>query len=161
MSNRRLEVFHYRQALYQMQQGKSDRAIALGGTMGRRRAAQLRCFAVTEGWLTPGATLPDDATLAALFVTPKHGSSGPASTLHAHRERITQWIESGINVRVMHRTLEESHGYRGSYASVIRMVNSIKKSSPEVTTVLDFKPCLLYTSPSPRDLSTSRMPSSA
>ena len=26
---------------------------------------------------------------------------------------------------------------------------------------LDVKPCLLYTSPSPRDLSTSRMPSSA
>ena len=29
---------------------------------------------------------------------------------------------------------------------------------PEVSPI---KPCLLYTSPSPRDLSTSRMPSSA
>ena len=27
--------------------------------------------------------------------------------------------------------------------------------------LLDLEPCLLYTSPSPRDLSTSRMPSSA
>ena len=59
MSNRRLEVFHYRQVLYQMQQGMSDRAIALGGTMGRRKAAQLRCKAATEGWLTPGASLPE------------------------------------------------------------------------------------------------------
>ena len=49
MSNRRLEVFHYRQALQQMQQGMSDRAIALGGTMGRRKAAQLRCRATAEG----------------------------------------------------------------------------------------------------------------
>ena len=47
MSNRRLEVFHYRQVLYQMQQGMSDRAIALGGTMGRRKAAQLRCNRTT------------------------------------------------------------------------------------------------------------------
>ena len=139
MSNRRLEVFHYRQVLHQMQQGMSDRAIALGGTMGRRKAAQLRCLAATEGWLTPGATLPDDATLAALFITPKQGTTGPTSKLEAHRNRITQWIESGINARVMHRALEESHGYRGSYASVNRMVNSIKKARPEVTTVLDFK----------------------
>ena len=29
------------------------------------------------------------------------------------------------------------------------------------TLFADNKPCLLYTSPSPRDLSTSRMPSSA
>jgi len=103
MSNRRLEVFHYRQVLYQMQQGMSDRAIALGGTMGRRKAAQLRCKAATEGWLTPGASLPDDATLAALFITAKHGNTGPVSTLEVHRERITQWVESGINARVMHR----------------------------------------------------------
>ena len=140
MSNRRLEVFHYRQVLYQMQQGMSDRAIALGGTMGRRKAAQLRCKAATEGWLTPGASLPDDATLAALFVTPKQGNTGPVSTLEVHRERIAQWVESGINARVMYRALEDSHGYQGSYASVNRMVNAIKKRQPEVTTVLDFKP---------------------
>ena len=140
MSNRRLEVFHYRQVLYQMQQGMSDRAIALGGTMGRRKAAQLRCKAATEGWLTPGASLPDDATLAALFITPKQGNTGPVSTLEVHRARIAQWVESGINARVMHRALEDSHGYQGSYASVNRMVNAIKKRQPEVTTVLDFKP---------------------
>ena len=33
-----------------------------------------------------------------------------------------------------------------------------RRRSPEKREVL---PCLLYTSPSPRDLSTSRMPSSA
>ena len=106
MSNRRLEVF--RQVLYQMQQGMSDRAIALGGTMGRRKAAQLRCKAATEGWLTPGASSPDDATLAALFITPKQGNTGPVSTLEVHRARIAQWIESGINAHVMHRALEDS-----------------------------------------------------
>eukprot|EP00831_Metopus_contortus_P046465 TRINITY_DN37328_c0_g1_i1.p2 TRINITY_DN37328_c0_g1~~TRINITY_DN37328_c0_g1_i1.p2 ORF type:complete len:110 (-),score=36.98 TRINITY_DN37328_c0_g1_i1:123-452(-) len=34
-------------------------------------------------------------------------------------------------------------------------------SKRQVTTGVEYKDCLLYTSPSPRDLSTSRMPSSA
>ena len=140
MSNRRLEVFHYRQALQQMQQGMSDRAIALGGTMGRRKAAQLRCRATAEGWLTAGAKLPDDATLAAIFLRPRQTAPGPDSTLEPHRQRITRWVGSGINTHVIHRALEESHGYRGSYSSVCRMVRAIKKSRPEITTVLDFKP---------------------
>ena len=95
MSNRRLEVFHYRQALQQMQQGMSDRAIALGGTMGRRKAAQLRCRAAAEGWLSAGAKLPDDATLAAIFLGPGKAAPGPDSTLEPHRPRVTQWVTPG------------------------------------------------------------------
>ena len=41
-----------------------------------------------------------------------------------------------------------------NYTSIITEVEKIKNKFP-------LKPCLLYTSPSPRDLSTSRMPSSA
>ena len=140
MSNRRLEVFHYRQALLQMQQGMSDRAIALGGTIGRRKAAQLRCRASSEGWLDAGTKLPDDATLAAILGSATRSVSGPESSLEPHRQRVTQWIESGINARVIHRALDESHAYTGSYSSVCRMVRSIKKSKPQITTVLDFKP---------------------
>ena len=49
-------------------------------------------------------------------------------------------------------------------------IKAYGKSLPELfqnsaeamfTLLIDYKPCLLYTSPSPRDLSTSRMPSSA
>ena len=39
-----------------------------------------------------------------------------------------------------------------------RVVNHVSK---KVMTIEKYGPCLLYTSPSPRDLSTSRMPSSA
>ena len=35
------------------------------------------------------------------------------------------------------------------------------RSEVAVRNIMEFNPCLLYTSPSPRDLSTSRMPSSA
>ena len=71
MGNRRLEVFHYRQALHLMRQKQSDRAIAKSGLMGRGKVAQVRIQALNQGWLEPGAKLPDDATLAALFDQPK------------------------------------------------------------------------------------------
>ena len=37
----------------------------------------------------------------------------------------------------------------------------VNENQRDITTYADISPCLLYTSPSPRDLSTSRMPSSA
>ena len=42
------------------------------------------------------------------------------------------------------------------------MMQSLRKSFPKIKNSIEpFYSCLLYTSPSPRDLSTSRMPSSA
>lgn len=140
MSNRRLEVFHYRQALHLMQQKQSDRAIAKSGLMGRQKAGLLRARALKEGWLEPGVTLPDDATLATIFDAPKRQAAGPASSLEAHQEQIKEWVEQQVNGRVIHRALTESHGYRGSYASVNRMIRRITAAAPVVTTVLDFEP---------------------
>ncbi len=140
MSNRRLEVFHYRQALHLMQQKQSDRAIAKSGLMGRQKAGRLRVRALKEGWLEPGVTLPDDATLAAAFDTPKRQAAGPASSLEAHRKQIKEWVGQKVNGRVIHRALAESHGYRGSYASVNRLIRRISATLPVVTTVLDFEP---------------------
>ena len=47
----------------------------------------------------------------------------------------------------------------GTYLSHDSIINFLKKVPSEIIVVVDL--CLLYTSPSPRDLSTSRMPSSA
>jgi len=140
MSNRRLEVFHYRQVLYQMQQGLSDRAIAKSGLMGRHKVAAVRCRASDKGWINSGTQLPDDATLEAFFSTLTRSKAGPPSSLENHEERITAWVEEGINGRVIHRVLTESHGFHGSYSSVYRMICKVRKSNPVITTVLDFDP---------------------
>ena len=52
------------------------------------------------------------------------------------------------------------HGVRGRYPKAgvgDVVICSVKKGTPKKRKTI----CLLYTSPSPRDLSTSRMPSSA
>ena len=108
--------------------------------MGRQKAGLLRAHALKEGWLTPGAKLPDDAALAAVFDAPKRQAAGPASSLEAHHELIKEWVEQQVNGRVIHRVLTESHGYRGSYSSVNRIIRRITATTPVVTTVLDFEP---------------------
>ena len=43
MSNRRFEMYEYRQVLVRMRQGDSDRQIAKARLMGRNKADELRC----------------------------------------------------------------------------------------------------------------------
>ena len=51
--------------------------------------------------------------------------------------------------------------WNAAYAVIKRQRSGLFKTSPEHASVMITEACLLYTSPSPRDLSTSRMPSSA
>jgi hypothetical protein len=49
MSNRRLELSHYRQALHLMRHNQSDRAITKPALIGREKAAQVRVAAAKKG----------------------------------------------------------------------------------------------------------------
>jgi hypothetical protein len=64
MSNRRFEVFHYRQVLHLMQQNQSDRAIAKSGLMGRQKVSQLRLLALEKQWLEPGPLCQNSCSLS-------------------------------------------------------------------------------------------------
>ena len=59
-------MYEYRQAIYRMRSGQSDRTIAKAGLMGRRKAAELRRLAQEHGWLDKGP-LPTDTELATYF----------------------------------------------------------------------------------------------
>lgn len=52
-------MYEYRQVIYRMRLGESDRAIAKAGLMGRRKAAELRKLAKEHGWLDKGP-LPEN-----------------------------------------------------------------------------------------------------
>ena len=61
---------------------------------------------------------------------------------------------------LLHPANDASEELRGCVAPVMRLLGSDKGSYSRIALEL-IMACLLYTSPSPRDLSTSRMPSSA
>ena len=77
-------------------------------------------------------------------------------------ERLGAHVKMHDNVR----TLELFHIYEDAYYFVMesieaRLAGYASEPTPSSATELKSYFCLLYTSPSPRDLSTSRMPSSA
>ena len=142
MSNRRFEMFQYRQVLVRMRQGDSDREIARSKLMGRRKIAQVREVAAERGWLTAEVPLPDDATLAAAFERPQQAlPASCVSSLAPWRERISQWHAQGIQGTTIHAALTRDHGYTGSLSSVYRLVGQLVIASPpEVPLRLAFKP---------------------
>ena len=127
-------MFQYRQALVRMRQGDSDREIAAGKVMGRRKAAALRQEALTRDWLEPDRPLPEDAEIAAVLGQPRRASS-TVSSLEPRRDLIEQWHQQGVSGVVMHAALKREHGFTGSYSAVRRMLAELRARQPPATTV--------------------------
>ena len=141
MSNRRFEMYHFRQVLMRLRQGDSDRDIARSKTMGRKKIAQVREVATARGWLAPEAQLPDDATLATLFARQAALPVSCVSTLEPWRDLITQWHNAGVQGTTIHATLTRNHGYTGSLSSVYRFLTQlISTAPPDVPLRLTFLP---------------------
>jgi predicted kinase len=68
MTNKRFEMYEYRQVLVRMRMGESNRAIAEAGLMGRKKAQKLRDLAQAYGWLEPLNSLPDNTQLATVLM---------------------------------------------------------------------------------------------
>ena len=141
MSNRRFEMYQYRQILVRMRQGDSDRDITRSRLMGRKKVAQIRAVARERGWLTPDAPLPEDAVLATLFARPAGLPRQCVSTLEPWRDQIVAWRDEGIQGTTIHAALVRRYGYAGSYASVHRFVRQLPdRAAPAVPLRLSFKP---------------------
>jgi len=141
MTNRRFEMYHYRQILVRMRQGDSDREIARCKAMGRKKVAQVREVAGSQGWLEPSLPLPDDAVLSAQFDRRAVLPASCVSSLEPWRGQIAQWHAQGIQGTTIHAALARNHGYTGSYSSVHRFVSQLlAEPVPDVPLRLDFKP---------------------
>ena len=139
MSNRRFEMFEYRQVLTRMRLGDTDRAIARVGLMGRRKVARLRRTAEAAGWLDVATPLPGDPELA-VHLGSVRTQPAVTSLAEPHRERITRWWRQGVQGTTIHGALVRSHGFTGSYSSVRRFLAGVEAAHPQVTTVLEFDP---------------------
>ena len=92
----------------------------------------------------------------------------PTEAPHFSRKEIAEGWRLGCQVKVKQDMIievpEEVFGIKKYEATVVRnwnVASFIKEFVVAIPEEMDYKACLLYTSPSPRDLSTSRMPSSA
>ena len=131
-------MYEYRQVIYRMRQGESDRSIAKAGLIGRRKAAELRQLPKERGWLDKGP-LPADSELAG-YLKPKPATASNLSLVVPYADEVERWWRSGIQGTTIHQTLERKYDFSGSYSCVRRYLTTLKKSNPEATTILEFEP---------------------
>jgi len=139
MSNRRIEMFQYRQIVFRLRQGESIRGIANAKLADRKTVRKIHQVAFEQGWLNLEKDLPTDEELSNFF---KAKESVPQQSLALpYREQIELWVKQGIQISTIHAALQRQQGFTGSYLSIQRFVKDIKsKSTPAVTMMLEFRP---------------------
>ena len=139
MTNRRFEMYEFRQILSRMRLGASDRQIAKAGLIGRVKAGEVRVIAQGHDWLNPQNLLPDDSVLAVAFQ--RQSSLPPQDSLtKPYEDQIRAWQEEGVQGTTIHQALVRSYHFQGSYSSVRRLLQKIANNAPQATVMLDFEP---------------------
>lgn len=138
MSNRRFEMYQYRQIIFRMRMGESDRQIAKAKLLGRLKCAQVREIAESQGWLDSVA-LPEDAVLARTFESKKPNPT-QQSLVEAHAEQVTKWWQEGIHGTTIHQALVSRFGFIGAYSSVRRYLQKLRQDHPQASCLLEFEP---------------------
>jgi hypothetical protein len=119
-------MYEYRNVIARMRLGESDRQIAKAGLMGRPKASELREIALARGWLDKEQPLPDDSAIAAV-VKNKPRKNEPGSLVLPYEKEVRLWWEKGIRGTTIHQTLVRKYGFSGSYSSVRRFLQGLKR----------------------------------
>ena len=138
MANRRIAMYQYRQIILQLQLGASDREIARHGLASRLKIKEVREYARHQQWLVKGAVLPSDEELAVHFQVKRPAQM--ISLAQIHEDDILSWVDQGITMTTIHKTLQRKYGFKGSYMSVQRFVKKVKAKHPIACAVLSFEP---------------------
>ena len=140
MGNRRFGMYEYRQIIARMRLGDFDRTLlAQAGLMGRKKASRLRELALSEGWLNKEKPLPDEAALKAVLGK-KPDKGAQVSLVLPYQQEVKGWFEQGIWGTTIHQALVRKYDFTGSYSSVRRFLQGLKRANPEATVMLDFQP---------------------
>ena len=138
MSNRRFEMYQYRQIIFRLRQGESIRGISHAKLADRKKVRQVHKIALQQGWLNLERDLPADDELLKFFRPKGSPTQQPLASLY--RDQIEAWTKQGIQASTIHVALQRQHGFAGSYNAVQRFVKAIKGKSTAVTMMLEFQP---------------------
>jgi len=138
MSNRRFDMYQYRQIIFRLRQGDSLRGISQAKLADRKKIRQVRDMAMSQGWLNPERELPTDEELAAVFGLKWKLSQQPLAL--PYKNQIEIWVKQGIQASTIHAALQRQYDFTGSYNAIQRLVKRIKDEEKPVSMMLDFKP---------------------
>ena len=114
-----------------------------------------------------GAAGTDDHPGRMTFLTTPNGSSSPQERLRITEQGFAKFTNTGAYVNATGGYHEFNSGNAGTQTLIVKSISSVLTSTTfDINAVRTANSaysflCLLYTSPSPRDATLSRMPSSA
>lgn len=138
MSNRRFEMYQYRQIIIHLRLGDSVRSIARTRSADRKTIRRIRIIAQAQGWLNKEIELPDDHVLYQAL--DQRQATNQLQKLIPYQSQVESWYQQGIQASTIHAALQRRHGFTGSYNTVQRFIKSLKVQQREITTILEFKP---------------------
>lgn len=123
-------ILDVRELLVRLRRGESVRAIARDLGVARKTIRRYRAIAEHEGLLS--GDLPSTARLDACVRSHRGPSplKQPVFRAAPHREVIESLMNRGVEAKVIHQRLCESHDYTGSYSSVYRFCRSLRPTEP-------------------------------
>ncbi|MGH7309377.1 MAG: IS21 family transposase [Candidatus Rokuibacteriota bacterium] len=124
-----------RELIRRLERGEPDRRIARDLGVSRNTVARYRQWATDQGFLAPGAPLPEPATLAALLPpAPLERPAHEQSLVEPFRERVKTLQKEGVEGQAIWQLLVDEHDFVGSYSSVKRFLRRL--APPEVRAML-------------------------
>ena len=138
MSNRKIEMYEYRQIIVQMRLGYKDREIARTGLAGRKKCRNIRVVSESKGWLGSNSKIPSDAELDEAFN--QRNKEQTKSSVVNHHEDIKKLSEGGVSATTIYRYLVNKHSFRGSYTAVQTYIFKHFKEKQSYTMPLSFLP---------------------
>jgi transposase len=127
----KLKVQQVQEIVHRLRRKQPERAICRDLGCSRETVRRYGRLARARGFLSESSPLPSladlEAASAPLFV-PRRSN---VSSVEPYRSVVEDLLDKEVECTAIHRRLCRSHGYTGSYGSVLRFVHSIRPSVPE------------------------------
>lgn len=123
-----------------MRKKQSVRSIARDLGCARDTVSRYSRLAQEQGYLSTKDPLPYLADLEAAstgLMVPRYSTG---STVEPYRSIVKELLKNEVEARAIYRRLCRSHGYTGSYGSVLRFIRHLKPSIPEAVVRIETDP---------------------
>lgn len=137
----RLKVQQIEEIVHRLRQAQSERSIARDLGLARETIRRYGRLAEDRGFLSgDGAAAPSLPEIAAGIEASYVRRRTNISSVEPYRSIVEGMLESHAEATAIHRRLRQSHGYTGSYGSVIRFLRSLRPPVVEAVVRIETAP---------------------
>lgn len=136
----RLKVQQIEEIVHRLRRDQSERSIARDLGLARETVRRYGRLAQDQGYLSESEAAPSLPVLETGIARAYVLRSTNISSVEPYREIVKSMIDAKVEATAIHRRLCRSHGYSGSYGSVLRFVRQLRPSIPAAVVRVETEP---------------------